>query len=1598
MKKMMTGALSALFGTILVSSLTLNFCFYQKFSAEKKAGLKKQVCRQAKNQNQGRQNKPDEKRFLALEKTGHYGHQTVYARFHNDHSELVNLSPGMISIQPQIPFKLRSEPWYDHVLIDADFQPETTYTFLIRKGLEDTKDGKLEYDAVFRIRFPALPTRIKTLSEGLVLPIKRLNRTLPLEICNTDRIQIQVFRLYENNLLRFSAKSDWYGNVKALDYGKEIRSVSMPVRIPRNKAVHYALDLNPLLPSGAPGIYGLILTPSDRKKSGNSVQLAVAVTDLAPQCVIDNLGKTAFAAVHRLSDGKPCTGASVALVSRKFQELASGITDASGIVHLDYSRSAAGTDPQDYPDALLVKHGNDTIFQRELFSSGHSLTEFESGGNLISAEPRALVYTERGVYRPGEKVFVTAWIRNPDLKVYAEAPCLVKIHDPSGNVIYSSHLKTTADGMIHASFVLPEDMPGGRYTVWCQAPDESNIWGNTGFLAADFMPDRIKVRLKPETAELPAGKQTCDFTFDTEYYFGGKLEKPPYQFTVTAALAALRPEWRGWTVGSTEFSAGKEFSRSGKMADRSVKITYPGFSALGGKAFRPVALHVSARVSEPGGRAVTAHSAAVCHPTGHYLGLKQESNQDHAIIHWKFFPADKASAALPKNNQKIELTIFRSEWKYVLKKKRGKLAREWQQEKILLDKTVIDTAGRANGTWSRKLDSGSYEITALCGPMRTDIKFWHWYGEGGAHSGNPSVISCTTDKESYLPGETAKITLSSAADGIALIAAGDRKLTSYREYPVRKGRNTLMLELPPNAQTSACYAGITLIAGEQRQFGLLRFRLQQNRHKLNVSLESQETAMPQEKIKVKILLTSPDGKPQTGTVQLFAVDEGILALTRCQTPDIFHFFYGAYECGYIFTDIYGLLYPDLKIGRNGKIGGDGYTGTKELPHGFRNGAHNNARQSAPKPAVAVLPPVKVDGCGEVEIALPDHLGALRLTAVASAPERTGSAARILKMRDKLDILPSAPPVCAPGDEAELSFALFNQELKDGEARFELMLPGGRKITAAPLLKKGEQFVFRTTVRIPEKEGIYVLTAELRKDGFVKRKTLKLPVRLPNPAVSHIIQHTLKPGEKWSTGKNAGPVFAPDAECSLTVSGSCAGVLKDAVSWLNDYPYGCLEQTVSAAFPFLSADALEKCGAIPPEMAETAKMKVSLAAARILSMMLYNGSFPMWQGGTEEWTGGTVYAAHFLAAGNGFRDRKQKNMLSGYLKNLLQNASGSRYERAYAGYVLSLMKEKRTEILAGIRNILKSKKDDFAAFLAAAALLESGYSGEAYPHLKRLLNKEVWRLNDSSPHFVREAARTGMTLYILAKAGADVPDTIARLRQRLLLLIRPDGSAWGVTHDNAWAVLGLAELERRSETVKSSVSVILPDGRKMQSDPSLNETIKWKGPGTLTVENTGNAPVYLHCRIRGVPIKAQPLRNALHIRRTILRNGKAVTTARQGDLLTVRIQITAAGTVRDMVLSDLLPGGLEIEDDRFATRSKLLPQKQKKSPLLVKHIEKRPCEFILTGDIPGDAEGEIIYQVRAVSRGKYAMGSTSAEAMYDPGTRAFEPGNGFFTVQ
>ncbi len=1579
--------LSLLAGTALAASVTLNIALFSQLKSER---LQK-AARVPENKEKTlpaavKKNRPGEF-FLRDANVPPWEPRGVRLRFSCDSWIPLPSGTEFLSVTPAVPYRVLPESggW----LLKGDFQPETVYDFTLKKGLRAENGAELRQDAAFRVKMPPLRPSVSFLSSGLLFPRKQKEWNLPLELANVSTLSVTLLKLHENNLGIYSPESG-----DALDNAREIVRKSISVKIPRNRAVNYALDLDSLIPGRQPGVYAIRISSPG---TDGDVSRVLAVTDMAIQTVLDPLTRKAFVAVRSFETGAPASGAVVTLISRKNQLLARGVTDAEGIALLEYA--SALDDPGDSARTVTVRKGNDISFYTDLGEKSHSLAEFANAGPAFRREPRAFLYTERGVYRAGETIHASVFVRDSCLQVYPDAPCVILLKDPKDNRIISRKLKTDASGFASASFAVPEDAPGGNYALLCSLDGSSGVpWGVASVLVADFVPDRIKTSLKPSAPAVHGG-ETLSFEISADYYFGQNAGEAPYSFQVTAVPAPPPVHWRTWTVGDREaFASGRTFSGNGSLANGRANLKYPGFSERGGKAFAPVLLVASAQVREPGGRAVTATVSVPCDPLPCYLGVRKAEkafSPKEAAIEWRLFPAEKG-AALPKKSKELHLRVWRLEWTYVLKKDSGgQLGREWELRRVPLPGEQVVRTDGTDGVFRLPLESGQYEVELVCCALRTRMNFFHWEGEGGVRSGNPSVLSFRTDKEVYKPGDVARVTFVSAFDGFAFVSTGERSLETMRFHAVKAGENTLSIPLPEPVDTASCFSGITVIGKTQRSFGLLRFRMDRTARQLKVTLSAPEKAFPGEKIRVDAALSAPDGSPCEGLLQLFAVDEGILALTNFRTPDIFSFFFGDYACGFRFSDVYGMLYPELRIDQNGKIGGDGGAFS---PAVVRQKIRGDCNLNLPKSAVTVLPAVRVNGKTALEMSLPDHLGAMRLMAVASSPGRAGSAERPLLLRDRIGVMPSGPVALAPGDEAELTFTLFNYELPDGPASFRAMPPDGRPEPFTARLARNGSAVFRMRLKAPGKCGLLTVPYELVMGDVTKKGELRMTVRPQNPPVRSSEFRILRPGENWKLPDALPSDFRPGAEAELTLSPSPASVLKDALDWLNSYPYGCLEQTTAAAFPFLSADTLSELCVIPEAVARTANRKMNDSAAKLLSMMLYNGSFSAWPGGTDGWNGASVFAAHFLCASGKWEDGPKKSCRM-WLRKIADTPTLPRYERAYACYVLALMEDQA--FLAGVaRNLLAGKENDFASFLASAALIRGGYAGEGAVHMNRVLEKEVWRTDSGASSFSDEASRAGMTLFLLMDSMPDSPAALklaALLRQK----VRADGSGWGTTHANAWASLGLAAFAKQYGTGNGSATVSFGPDEIYTSEPGkplVLAGLEKKSIGGV-VENRSGAPVYARWSVRGIPREIRVRDGAVRLRRQYLdKDGREVKSVPQGELVTVRLHIGASGAVRDLAVVDLLPGGLEIEDERFATRMTTPVPKKDGRLLRVRHVEKRGDRLQLFADLLSSGEEVFTYQARAVTRGRFAVPPLCAEAMYAPDTGGVWPAGDIFEVK
>lgn len=1509
-----------------------------------------------------------------------------------------------LSIEPAVPNlgarSLYSGSWE----ISGDFLPETNYVLTFHRGLASVSGNSLAADAVFNLRTMKSSPYCEFLSKGPYFPPsptadKAWHCSLPVKLRNADSLSVSLLRYHPNNFSPFYGNS-WLGR----KYATFVATREVKLELPANEFVSMDLNVSDLFPALDIGVYQLDISIPGEYWRKDTIHLVIS--DLALVATRDDFQRQAYIKLCRLSDASPVADADLQLFSKKNIPVARGRTDAQGHAVLDYADDFI--DPDDSVAMVVAQKDQDSNYLALGQQHAHGLAEFANHGRRFQHGPTAYVYTERGVCRPGESLTVSAWLRNFQhgrYQLMPSSPLLLTVLDPTGSVFSRVRLQTEEQGFASSQLSLPSSARTGYYTLNVGLDDKS-VWGQCRVLVADYVPDRVQLSLIPQE-EWVTTTAPSSFKADARYYFGDELPAVSYSFDVSAERSPPPAHWEGYVVGDAEaFYAGKIFHDEYVSLPEDRLLRYPGFAAMGGHCNEPVTLVAIASVSEPGGRSVSARALQRCEPAAVYLGLRHDGKNattEEPRIACRMLSWDPGKEPVAKERS-YSLKLKRLDWHYVQKIKDNIVYREWDLQRTELPCQETMILSQLHGEiLLPPLPSGRYELEATgSNGLRSRLPFWHGAGEGGARSSNPHVLSFATDKPLYLPGERAQVTLNSPAAGDIFLVAGEHSLQYNEALPAQVGDNSFGIEIPTDCVGDQYFVGVTLVYWQEenllRSFGLLKLPVDQKRHRLQLTLQAPTPCLPGEKIKVDVQLQGPDGAPCAGAVQLFAVDEGILALTGYKTPDIFSFFHGTYYCGFRFYDLYGYLFPKVKISNQGGIGGDGLR--REL-----TGRLIDVKTE--KPALLVLPLLSVpdSGTAQVEMSLPQHLGALRLMAVAAAGDAYGSQEQRIVMRNLLSVLPSAPLVLTPGDEGELSFTLINHECPEDTYSLQVSLPPVLTALSATSmsgqLARGESQ--RRTLRYKvssEELGSYDISSSLQIAA--QRHSARTPVtlRAANPPVKKTHWYSLGPGENMQVALDP-EQWLSASEMRLRVSASPAIALEQAMNWLNEYSYGCLEQTTAKAFPFLAVDNLLKAGAISEAVAGTAKQKVVSLAERIMSMQLVDGSFAIWPGATKSEAETTIFAQHFLLAAEQQQLYELDPLLRLRIRRQLRrqgNSNASAARLGHASYVLAMLGDDAFASMA--RRALLEHSNNIEALWAAAALIKGGFAAEGMPHLERALAAELWHHGHVGDRCSTPASRYACALVLLMELQARHP-MATKLATALAGMIREDESAWGTTQANAWACMGLAAYAAEYGLGKTSGTLSLASGKELpiNSDSYFDMGLAVTEKGSLV--NTGAQPFLVQISTRGLPRKMESQGNGMKIRRRYVDlEGNEITRAKHGQLIKVILTVDSPGEIKDLVLVDLLPSGLEIEDPRLATRSTAITKAEQilGDLLHAEFLERRDDRFLFFGDKRGAGAHEIAYTLRAVSRGSFVIPPLRGEAMYDPDIAAtFVPG-GLFVVE
>jgi len=1149
----------------------------------------------------------------------------------------VNGVEEFISVKPEVAYTVEGVSSYrgKGLALRGAFEPGHIYEVTFKAGLPAENGSSLPKTLMRRIHFPLPRPAVRLDVPGRYLS-PRGTLSLPIKAVNLSEVVSRVSPVFANNLVALAQRETSYSKY----YGQQLHHLAGETYVVTNilpaaegaGPVKTSLDLRAMTGEKPHGVFWLEL--SGKKASGEGRLLVI--TDLGIAARTFDGGALVW--VNSLQTADPAAGAAVSVYARNNQMLARGTADEKGLVRLEWK-----TQGDSEPFLITAELDGDLSFM------GFSQTGVSQGsglGGVATLDPgqlAAAVFSDRGIYRPGESVFIQALVRDAQLQSPAPFPALMRIHRPDGRVFQDVPVELDIQGSAETTVELPDYLPTGRYILELVMPGTFTPLGGTSVALEDFVPPQIRVEVEPTDEPIAAGDLVL-FEVRSEHLFGRPASGLKVKAGVTFKAAPFAPSNHpGWHFGDSEKAFSPVVRQLGAKQLDEEGMAF--FEVESRSAWRPPArlrMIQQATVLEASGRAVTGYAASFVDAYPFYIGMKP--SWDGAVRAGEVQRVSLMEVApdgLPVAEEKpLVLTLWKVSWNSVLRRNRhGRYEWKSSQQKVQIRQDTL-AAGGTPHDWSFTMEGAGDYLLVAADPASGASSSLAFHA-GSANSQwlawsreKPGWVELAWDRESYRAGETARLQVRAPFTGEALLTVETDRVLTSRVVTLEK--NTAEFDVPVQAAYAPnAFCTLTLIRPAEaeavwsahRAIGAIALPVARPAHRLKVELTAPAVTRPQAPLTPTVTVRDAQGNPVRGLVTLMAVDEAICMLTDFSTPDPLNVFNAQRALGVRAYDLYSELMPVTEEQIEGvpKPGGGAA--------GDLRRRLNPIKANRFKPVALWKSAVELDTNGQaaVQLDLPEFSGELRLMAVAYNASQIGSGDSSVLVKRDLIVQPSLPRFLAIGDTCEAAVMLYNESgapltaivratcggpLRAEVTEQSLDLPeGGSARVMIPLVAGPGPGKARCQIEVEAGKESYREAIEIAVRPASATRVMALSRRLAAGESA-----TIEPPANW---------LKESLYLSGAVSPSPSLQLGRALDYVVHYPYGCLEQTVSGAFPLLQiGDWMQEL--LPSSQAVgDVDAWVPAAISRVLSMQRERGDFALWPSVRETDEEASLYALHFL---------------------------------------------------------------------------------------------------------------------------------------------------------------------------------------------------------------------------------------------------------------------------------------------------------------------------------------------------------------------------------
>jgi uncharacterized protein YfaS (alpha-2-macroglobulin family) len=1504
-----------------------------------------------------------------------------------------------IRLSPETPFEVRA---LGSRLCVEGLAFGQSYDVTVLPGIRAGDGDVIAAEDVFSVTVGDRTPIVAFRGNAYILP-RAGEGTVPLTTVNVPAVQLRLLRINDRNLVQQFTQSRigesvylWDLDQIAASDGEEVWTGHLDVDDRRNASVTTAIPLSEMLPAPEPGIY--VLAARDAAKAEDPY----AYDDPGIQwVVVTDLGLATFTgldgmhvAVRSLDRATPLAGARLLLLARNNKILGEATSDAEGLVQFDHGlvTGEGGNRP-----AAVMAYTDSDFAVLDLTQGGFDFSDRGVSGRAEPGPQDAFLYTDRGVYRPGETVELTALLRNDRARALDGLPLTIRLVRPDGVEAVTEQVADQGEGGRSLAIPLPDSAYTGTWTASAYVDPDGAAIGQVYFQVEDFVPARIRVTLTPQAPQLTVG-QRQSVTLAAAFLYGAPAADLATEAQLTLATASDPwPDHPGYSFGLVQDD----------VVNRSQTLSPPATDAAGASIIeialdqlpdttRPLEATLRGTVFDSGGRPANA-SVTLPVREGHpWIGIKRLF--DGAIEEGG--TAGFEVIALDGDGNRVALgdltyTLVAEEYDYQW----YSYGSSWNYNLVIRDRPLkegtIAVAAGAPARIEEKLDWGRYriDITDARSGAASSIRFDAGWWTSGVQDPTPDKLDVALDRTSYAAGDSMTVRIDPPFESEVLVLIANDRLLAARNVAVPKDGATVEIPVGEDWGAGAYVlatafrpdgAGGERVRGPGRAVGVAWFGIDVASRTLTVDIGTPAEIRPDRTLDVPIRVTGgPADLP--GYVTLAAVDEGILLLTDFKSPDPVQHYYGRRALGIDMIDAYGRLI--VSAGDRGRLrtGGDGGADQRQgLPE-------RSTRTIALFSGVVAL---DAEGRATIPLAIPDFDGELRLMAVAWNGDAVGRAAKPLLVRNPVIAEMVTPRFLAPGDTAEISFVLRNLAGAAGDygVRFAadppLAVDGAAKSAAA--LAMGEEFRTRVAVRAGAIGVGRLHYSVIGPDGFAVARDVPISIRPAQPYETQRIATILQPGESSTISAGLVDRFVPgSAVLSASFTTRPNFDVPGLLQALNGYPYGCAEQTISTAMPLLYLT--EVAAGIGSDFKPTdMRRRVQSGIDRLMTMQGPDGGFGWWSvyGNRNPWL--AAYAMDFLtrARDMGYRvsERAYQRGIR-YLADYLDSDEVRSSCATSGAYALHVVTRAGAGSIADMRYLADTCLSQYGTAMAAAqigaAAAEFGdtmRADAAFAQARTPYPEQpgpVTLVDYGTP--LRDYAAATVLMGESGQPLADILDEADRAGQIF------NRSRWHSTQEMAWLLLAaktmLTDPAPMSLTIDGAAPTVV-DGAVDLSGEDL------AGADTAVV-NTGDGRIRQIVSVRGVPADPQPAGgDGFEIERVFLDADGRVFDPQarplvQGELFTVLIRGRATdGADHQALIVDLVPAGVEIENPAIGDGAVIGEMGDVLSAAA--HIERRDDRFIAAVDLDGSQQQfTVAYLARAVTPGSYVLPGSYVEDMYLP---------------